>query len=293
MSLARGLDHVVHAVSDLDATAAFYARAGFTVGARNRHPPAWGTQNHIVQFPGFFIEPLALADVSAIAPHRERYFSFGAFNRDFLARGQGLSMLVLEGRDSAAEAQAFRTAGIGDFELFDFARDAKRPDGTPTRVAFSLTFVRDVKAPEIGYFTCQQHHPENFWNPAFQQHANGAVGIAGIVLVADRPEDHRAFLSAFTGAGDVPATASGIAAKTSRGEIEVMTPGMFVRRFGMSPPDTVRGARLAALRFAVRDTAVARAALRTGEVGFSEQAQRLVVGPDIASGATLVFEAAG
>ena len=293
MSLARGPDHVVHAVSDLDAAAAFYARAGFTVGARNRHSPAWGTQNHIVQLPGFFIEPLALADVSAIAPHREKYFSFGAFNRDFLSRGQGLSMLVLEGQDSVAEATAFRAAGIGDFDLFDFERGATRPDGVPTKVGFTLAFAHDPNAPDIGYFTCQQHYPENFWNPAFQQHANSAIGIAGIVLVADRPEDHRAFLSAFAGAGDVPATASGLVVKTPRGEIEVMTPAMFVRRFGVAPPDTARGARLAALRFAVRDTAAARAALSAGEVSFSEQAQRLVVGPDIASGATLVFEAAG
>ncbi len=128
----------MHAVSDLDAEADFYARAGFTVGARNRHPPAWGTQNHIVQLPGCFVELLAMADTSAIVPHGERHFSFGAFNRDFLARGQGLSMLVLEGQDSAAEAQAFRSAGIGDFDLFDFARDARRPDGSPTKVAFTL-----------------------------------------------------------------------------------------------------------------------------------------------------------
>jgi Glyoxalase-like domain len=293
VSLARGLDHVVHAVSDLDAAADLYTRAGFTVGARNRHPPAWGTQNHIVQLPGFFIEPLALADVSAIAPHREKYFAFGAFNRDFLARGQGLSMLVLKGRDGAAEAAAFRAAGIGDFDLFDFERSATRPDGMPTKVGFTLAFARDPNAPDIGYFTCKQHYPENFWNPAFQQHANGAVGIAGIVLVADRPDDHRAFLSAFTGAGEEPATASDVFAKTPRGEIEVMTPAMFVRRFGVASPDTARGARLAALRFAVRDIAAARAALRAGEVGFSEQAQRLVVAPDTALGATLVFEGAG
>jgi catechol 2,3-dioxygenase-like lactoylglutathione lyase family enzyme len=291
--MARGLDHIVHAVSDLDAAADFYARAGFRVGARNRHPPVWGTQNHIVQLPGFFIEPLALADMSATAPHGERYFSFGAFNRDFLARGQGLSMLVLEGDDSAAEARAFRTAGFGDFALFDFARDAKRPDGTPTKVAFTLAFARDPKAPDIGCFTCRQHHPENFWNPAFQHHANGAVGIAGIVLVADLPEDHRAFLSAFTGAAEVSATASGIVAKTSRGEIVVTTPAIFTHRFGVAPPDTARGARLAALRFAMRDIATARAALQAGKIGFSEQARRLVVGPELAFGATLVFEAAG
>ena len=36
--MARGLDHLVHVVRDLDAAGAFYQRLGFTVGARNRHP---------------------------------------------------------------------------------------------------------------------------------------------------------------------------------------------------------------------------------------------------------------
>ena len=55
--MARGLDHIVHAVRDLDRAADLYRKLGFTVGARNTHP--WGTQNHIVQFDGCFIEVLA------------------------------------------------------------------------------------------------------------------------------------------------------------------------------------------------------------------------------------------
>jgi hypothetical protein len=289
--LARGLDHIVHAVSDLDAAAAFYARAGFTVGARNIHPPAWGTQNHIVQLPGCFIELLSMAHTSGIVPHTTRHFSFGAFNRDFLARGQGLSMLVLEGKDGVAEALAFRAAGIGDFDLFDFSRDAKRPDGTPTKVAFTLAFARDAAAPDAGFFTCKQHYPENFWNPAFQSHANGVTSIAGIVSVADRPQDHRAFLAAFAGV-DCIAGPFGITAKTPRGDIDVMDPTSFTRRFEVAPPDTARGARLAAFRFAVGDMAAARVALQRGKVSFSEHSQQLVVEPDLAFGATLVFEGA-
>jgi catechol 2,3-dioxygenase-like lactoylglutathione lyase family enzyme len=57
--MARGLDHIVHAVRDLDAAAALYRRLGFTVGARNQHP--WGTHNYIVQLPGTFIELLTVA----------------------------------------------------------------------------------------------------------------------------------------------------------------------------------------------------------------------------------------
>ncbi|MEI9805413.1 MAG: VOC family protein [Pseudolabrys sp.] len=38
--MPRSLDHIVHAVHDLDAAAEAYARLGFIVGARNKHPGA-------------------------------------------------------------------------------------------------------------------------------------------------------------------------------------------------------------------------------------------------------------
>ena len=85
--MARGLDHIVHAVHDLDAAGEAYARLGFTVGARNRHP--WGTHNRIVQFPGVFIELLALGETDRIPPPRPRSLSFGAFTRDFLDERRG------------------------------------------------------------------------------------------------------------------------------------------------------------------------------------------------------------
>ncbi len=141
--MARGIDHIVHAVHDLDAAAALYRALGFQVGARNTHAPSWGTRNHIVQLAGSFIEVLTVADGSQIAPHGPRHFSFGAHNRDALTRGEGLSMLVLASTDAHADAREFRGAGIGDFDVFDFEREGRRPDGTPIKVAFSLAFASD------------------------------------------------------------------------------------------------------------------------------------------------------
>jgi hypothetical protein len=287
--VARGLDHIVHAVRDLDAAAALYRRLGFQVGARNRHPPEWGTQNHIVQFPGCFVELLAMADLARIAPHAPRYFSFGAFNRDFLARGEGLSMLALEG-SGAADAHAFHAAGIGDFEPYDFAREAWRPDGTPVKVAFTLAFASTSCAPDAGFFTCQQHHPENFWNPAFQTHANGVSTVAGIVLVADRPGDLQTFLSAFSGGADWHATESGVEATTPRGTIAAIRPRAFIEQYSVPPPEPARGARLAALRFSVRDFEAAAALLEDAGPAARLHRGRIVIGPDETMGATLVFE---
>ena len=291
-NISRGLDHIVHAVRDLDAAAALYGRLGFRVGARNRHPPAWGTQNHIVQLPCTFVELLAVTDAAGIAPHAEHVFSFGAFNRDFLARQQGLSMLVLEGKGAAVDAAAFRAAGIGDFKVYDFERDAKRPDGSSVKVAFSLVFAADRNAPDTAYFTSQQHYPENFWNPAFQNHANGARGVAGVVMVAENPADHHTFLKAFSGVTDLTSTSSGITLETERGEIQVMDPAAYTAHFAVEPPDVMRGARLAALRFSVRSRAALTATLATGGIAAAERMDKLIVGPQQAFGATLVFEPA-
>jgi len=285
-AISRGLDHIVHAVRDLDAAGERYRSLGFTVGARNRHP--WGTHNRIVQFPGFFIELLTIGEPELIEAPRSRAISFGAVTREFLARHEGLAMLVLEGKGAAADAEAFRAAGIGDFDVFDFAREAKHPDGSSVKVAFSLAFAADAKAPDTGFFTCQQRFPENFWNPAFQQHTNSVSGVAGVVMVAENPSDHHVFLSAFSGVRDIHATSNGIAIATPRGEIQVMDPAAYRLHYGTEPPDISRGLRLAALRLFVRDMSIARSALGNAA---AEHRGALVVGPAQAHGATIVLEA--
>lgn len=199
-------------------------------------------------------------------------------------------MLILESDDATADAARFRSAGIGVSDTMRFEREGKRPDGSTVKVGFSLAFARDGKAPAIGFFACQQHFPENFWDPAFQQHANTASGIEGAVLVAENPSQHRAFLSAFAGARDLSVTSSGITASTPRGNISVTDPAAFRSRFGTEPPDVSRGARLAAIQFRVRDRAALRAALTTGEIAAFSRMDATIVGPQTALGVTLVFQ---
>ena len=196
-------------------------------------------------------------------------------------------MLVLEGKGAPADAEAFRAAGIGDFDVFDFAREGKRPDGATVKVAFSLAFADDKQAPDTGFFTCQQHFPENFWNPAFQQHANGVTRcrrrgarrrqsgrpscLPESLLGRERPEidlerhhdRDAARRDPGDGPGRLPAAFRGRAARTSRAAC---------------------GSRRSALRCATwrRREQARRSA--------NERMDKLVVGPQAAHGATLVFE---
>jgi Glyoxalase-like domain len=215
---------------------------------------------------------------------------FGTFNRIFLKNQEGFSFLLLESENAATDAARFRSAGMGVSDAMRFEREGKRPDGSTVKVGFSLAFARDAKAPAVGFAVCQQHFPENFWNPAFQRHANTASSIEAAVLVADNPAEHHAFLSAFAGGRDVSATSSGIAVSTQRGDISVMDAAAFRRELGTEPPDTSRGARLAALRFRVRDRAALGAALKAGGIAARADASKTIVGPEIALGATLVFD---
>ena len=288
--MPRGLDHIVHAVRDLDAAVALYRGLGFQVGARNVHPRQWGTQNHIIQFPGTYVELVGLADTTDIAPHASHQFSFGAFNRDFLAKTQGLSMFALQGR-GAPDTDAFRRDGISNFDLYRFEREAKRPDGTTVKVAFELAFASDPLAPHIGFFTSHHLHPENFWNPAFQKHRNSATNVAGIVLVAEDPDRHREFLTAFTDAIAV-SQADGLIFRTPRGEIEITTPEDFTRRFGVASPDTGQGARVAAIQFALADASLLEAAPEQAGIAGLYSENATIIGADDAMGAVLIFEPA-
>jgi hypothetical protein len=285
--LPRGIDHVVHAVRDLSAAADLYRRLGFTVGAENRHP--WGTHNRIVQFPGCFLELLAVVEPEKLG-NEPIAALFGTFNRLFLKRREGLSFLMLESRDAAADAAEFRAAGIAVSDALHFGREGTKPDGSKVKLGFSVAFARDINASEVGFAVSQQHSPENFWAPAFQRHANTASAIAGAVLVAENPSDLHIFLSAFVGERELAATSSGIVAPTPRGDIRVMDPAAFSLHFGVTPPDVSIGARLATVRFAVRDRTALLASLNRADVPFSAQMGAVVIAPDAAFGATLVFE---
>ena len=280
----------MHTVRDLDAAGEFYRRAGFTVGARNRHP--WGTHNRIVQLKHCFVEILEVAEPRKIAPRAVRSFSFGAFNRDFLRERQGFSMLILGSRDAVADGRWFEASGISTFDVLDFAREGKKPDGTSVKLAFSLAFATDPISPNLGFAVCQQHFPENFWDPAFQIHANGATRVPGVVMVADNPTDHHVFLKAFTGVSDLHSSSIGVRVRTENGDIEIVEPVAFRDQFGLSPEVSGDGMTLNAVRFEVADIGRVEAALKTNGIAAERHVGRLVVPPDLAFGATLIFETA-
>jgi hypothetical protein len=267
----------------------FCSRLGFSVGARNRHP--WGTHNRLVQFPGVFLEILTVGEPEKLPRKHEGTNRFASLSSEFLASGrEGLVGLVVEGHDPPAEHRSFQQAGFGGTPLFHFSRKNTRPDGSEMEVGFDIAFADDPASPRSLFFTCKQTHPENFWSPKMQRHANGARRISVAALVAENPSDHHIFLQTLVGVRDVQATSRGLVIATERGKILVLDPRSFRDTFGVEAPRD-QGLRLGALVFSVADLAGTAAALKRGRIEPGSLHGRLVVSGQAARGAVLAFEA--
>ena len=289
----RRIDHFVVAARDLDGLAAFFRQLGFIVGARNRHP--WGTHNHIVQFADCFIELLgADKDFHVAADADPHAFSFAGFAARYLdRRSAGGAMLALTSGNAAADARLFAAAGLGEFAPFHFERRAKRADGGAAEVAFTLAFARSADMPDAGFFSCQHHFPENFWNSAFQDHANGAVGLSAIVMIAENPADHGAFLSHLMGVRDFAASSLGLSFELGEAgqRLDVLTPLAFRQKHGAAAlAQDAADPAFAACVVACRDRAALVAALEGSRTPYAEAGGHIVLPPSVSFGIALIFK---
>lgn len=285
--MTRRIDHLVVAVQDLEQAGHFYQRLGFQVGSRNRHP--WGTENRIIQFSGSFIELITVGEGAPIAPHRASAFSFGAFVQDYLRTREGLAMLVLDSQDAKADAALFAAKGIGSFEPFHFGRAGRRPDGSETRVAFTLAFTSAERSPKAAFFVCQQHYPENFWNPEFQRHDNQATRISSVTLAAPEPEQLRNFLGAFTGVQPGSPDGDDLSFRLAESHIDVLTPDDAAEIYGSIEAELDQPSFVA---FAIRVQDIQRQArwLDAAEVPYQHIGSRLIVPASAAFGVAIAFE---
>ena len=204
--------------------------------------------------------------------------SFAEFNRDFLKTAEGFSMLVLEGGEG--QGAEFAKIGLSARPPFYFERDARGPDGTLRRVAFTLCFVDHPDAPMAGFFTCQHHSPENFWWPEYQAHPNGAASIAQIDISTDTLKQTVAFAEKFVGR----------AAKRTAGEFAIDS-GRGVIRVHERQPSPGRGPRLAGFTLNGVDLANVGARARSLGLDFEQTASGLVFAADVMYGVGVTLQA--
>lgn len=257
MPSGRAIDHVVLAVRDLDRAAAVWQGLGFTLTPRAMHEDRMGTSNRLAQFAGHnFVELLEVDRPHRLQPHdlsgNPPFYGFGDHNRRFLARREGLSMLVFASDDARADLAGFQAAGLRTAAPFDFERQAVLPDGSRVTVSFSLAFAWSEAMPEIGFFACQNRARQYFWKPDYQRHGNGATGIAAVYLASPEPERDAGFVSRLFG-GEVAPVDGGFRVACGPHAVLVQTPEAVAELDATSPAAKTETPLLAGLRIAARE----------------------------------------
>ena len=269
----RSFDHLVLAVDDLDAASEFYKEIGFKLTPRAQHP--FGTGNRLVQLQGCFLELLGVTQPEDIPADDDNMFNFAAYNQDYLTRGQGLSMMVLQTKDAAADREEFAAHGLETYDLFDFSRLAELPDGSKVTVGFTLAFTSEIDLPEAMVFTCQQWRPDLFWKPEYQKHPNGAQTIKEVFLIVDDP---------------APANrlTKGIKLDPVRGKVSMMSMADFGERFdGVSVPN----GRFGGYSIGVNELESVRRYMEKNEVPYIDKNVSLWVTPNWGFGSVIEFRA--
>lgn len=277
-----GINHLVLAGHDLDAMRATYQGIGFTLTPPGQHP--FGTGNTIIQLHGNYLELLAVTRPGDVVEHGARSFSFSAFNRDYLKRHEGFSMVVLGSQDAAEDRRVWQAKGLPVYEPFAFSRIASLPDGSETRVGFALAFTSSRAAPWLGHFACQHFRPEYYEQAQFLGHRNAAQSVRDVWVSGPGALDLAGHMAAFTGCegriGD-----GRVAFDTATGSIILASDGAFRQAFGVDPPHPADRPHLAGLTIGCSSLAAL-----SGQ-GLVAAGERLVLPPERAFGVALAFAA--
>ena len=227
---ARGVDHVVIAVRDLDRAEAQYRRLGFALTPRGHHLKL-GSYNHCAMFAEDYVE--LLAQGTPPRPALER----------FLKAREGILGVALRTADARRTFAELRKQRLEIGEPVDFGRPVNT-EGGKREARFTTTEIDNDATAGIRVFFCEHKTPELVWLPPHLTQPNGVTGLAALVVV-DRGALLEGILERALG--------------EASGAIEYLTPAAGAARFAGDPVLAVPPPYVAAIRTRVRDrTATAR-----------------------------------
>jgi Glyoxalase-like domain len=259
------LDHVlVNVQARLDAGVAAYRNLGFSLTDRGHH--TLGTSNHLALFQHDYVE---LLGVEAGRPGPAW---------DIVANPVGIQGLAFKTRDAAALYRRLTEERLPAQPPEEFSRPVTLPDGT-FDARFKVVGVNPSPLHGVHVFFCQHLTPHLVWRREWQSHANGATGIAYLVLAVSDPAR----------TGDAFARLLGVGApQPIAGGVEIDAADVCLR---FLTPDAVRQSLAPALQAAPK-TGVVGMGVRARSLQAADALARAGVQPVIANVGRIVVAAA-
>lgn len=289
-SSPRAIDHLVLPVVDLDTARHRLSRLGFTVAADARHP--FGTENACVFLADdTYLEPLAVGSREECLEAARTGNVFVARDQAFrFRRGEGLSAIVVKTEDAEADHGRFVAEGMTGGDILRFSRQFRFPDGRTSEGSFRLAFAADLRSPDFFAFSCERVNPLPADRGALLMHANGALGLARVVLSEDNPSDFQYLLEMVLDQREVTAHSFGLSIATANATVDALTPDGLSAQYGLALPHQQRGLLGAVVVIKSRDLGVTEACLTANGVRYHKTGARLVVAPQPGQGVAFAFE---
>ncbi len=256
------IDHVVVDVQDrIEDAARRYRALGFHLTELGRH--SLGSVNHLAVFETDYLELLGTGDGSANA------------RLDLADFPIGLNGLVFKLSDAAARHDEMAAAGVPVQPVQSFSRPVELAEGRQDAHFNVVRLVPRTVFDGRVYF-CEHLTPELVWRKEWQDHPNGALSIARIVVAVRDPAPVARWFERMFGAGAV--APDGRTIRTGKAVIELASDA------------TVHHDRMTLLSIRVRSLVQAEAVLRgNGVADVQTKGKRLLVPPAAAMNAMLEF----
>ena len=279
--MTERIDHVViNVAQNLDEAAEQYRRLGFTLTPRGHH--SLGTSNHLAVFGTDYLELMGIESRNA--------------GKALLPYPPGLMGLVFKTGDSTAlwqhlSGQGILLQGEGPQPL---SRPIRLDDGTQSEARFRTIDVDARQVPNGRLFFCHHLTPELVWRPEWQEHPNGALGIAEYAYMTPEPRATARILEKAFGSDALQAGRDQVSFTAGPSRVCCATREALAQRYGIrvdllpSEPE-----RALALTLNTRSLAQTRRALADGGItDYLEIEGAIVIPPASAMNVLLAFREA-
>lgn len=270
------LDHiVVNARDRMDEAIGLYRRLGFHLTERGYH--TLGSINHLAIFANDYLELIGFAP-------GERNV-----RTDIVRFPVGLNAVVYGTEDTAALHATLVERKVTAQKPVAFSRPVDL--GGVTYTAHFQTVRLGPDAMPFGrvYF-CRHMTRDLVWRSEWQEHPNGACGIAGATIVASNPDSVVTRFSQLFGAEVIKVGQKRKRVETGSFNLDIITAEELADRFGNAAPDAgSRSDYMASLTILTRSLDQAEQALKQGGVPTKREDCRLTVPASEALDVTLQF----